>query len=347
MNILFDINHPAHVHLFRHAIGLLNSQGHQVTVTSRDKDITLELLDHYKIPHIKLSKAKKGLLGLGFELIWRQCRLLPLLIKRKIQMCVSVTGACSVHICKILNIPTLVFYDTEHAKLQNSLSIPFATRFITPDGFRGRLGKNHITYAGFHDLAYLHPNRFTPNKEVLNLLKISPNEKFIILRFVSWQAAHDVGQQGLSLELKRAIIKTCVQYAKVFIASESSLTDEFESYRFPIPPEYMHDALFYAQMYIGEGGSMATEAAVLGIPSIFISSLTAGVFEEYERKYDLMYSFHPEKQQQILERIESLLQTQDVKQAWEQKRQALLKEKVDVTEWMVQKILEYGKDGKK
>ena len=285
MNILFDINHPAHVHLFRHSIQILKNQGHKVLITAREKDITISLLKHYKLNYTLLSKARKSLWGLGLELLQRQCQLCPLLLKHHIQVCVSVTGACNVHIARILGIPCLVFYDTEHAKLQNKLTIPFATKFITPQAYQKHEGINHVTYKGFHDLAYLHPDYFTPDPRVLDLLKIKTGQKYVILRFVGWGAAHDIGHQGLSHQMKKNIIELFLKKGiKVFIVSETDLSDEFKDFLFPIPPEKMHDALYYATMYIGEGGSMASESAILGTPAIFVSTLTAGVFEELEKK---------------------------------------------------------------
>ncbi|MCD4780264.1 MAG: DUF354 domain-containing protein [Candidatus Omnitrophica bacterium] len=341
MNILFDINHPAHVHLFKNAIQILQRKGHHVIVTSRDKDITLKLLDNYHIKHVLLSRAQKGLIRLGLELIWRQWKLLGLLLRNKVQICISVTGACNVHICKILNIPTLVFYDTEHADLQNKLTLPFVTEFISPEYFTERWGKKHKTYNGVHDLAYLHPHYFKASDKIYSLLGLKQKEPFVILRFVSWEAAHDIGHQGISTVLKRKIIELCSRYAKVFIAFEGKIDDEFEPYKFPIAPERMHDALAHALLYIGEGGSMATEAAVAGTPSLFISTLTAGVFDEYEKNYQLMFSFRPDQIDDILAKIQSLLTTKNIKDVWAKRKNKFISDKLDLTEYMVDKILSY------
>jgi hypothetical protein len=48
--ILVDIGHPAHVHLFRNAIKIWQAHGHDVTITSREKDITGTLLSAYGYP---------------------------------------------------------------------------------------------------------------------------------------------------------------------------------------------------------------------------------------------------------------------------------------------------------
>ena len=342
MNILFDINHPAHVHLFRNAIKALESKGHYITITARDKDVTLPLLEAYKIPYISLSKAQKGLLGLGFELLMRQFKLFSILHKNKIRVCVSATGACSVHVCKLLGIPSLVFYDTEHAQLQNALTIPFATSFITPSSFKKRYGENHITYNGVHDLAYLHPKYFTPDADIAKSLGILNDERFVLMRFVSWGAAHDIGQKRMTLEFKKTLIDLCSQYAKVFIVSESPLSPEFEAYRLAVPPEKILDVLNLATVYIGDGGSMATEAAILGTPSVFISSLSAGVFDELEKGYGLMRAFTPDQESQIYATIEELLEEDNAKSSWNDKRKKFLEDKVNVTDFMLETILQYA-----
>ena len=63
-----------------------------------------------------------------------------------------------------------------------------------------------------------------------------------------------------------------------------------------IPKSKIHDLLYYATMYIGEGASMASEAAVLGTPSIYINPLRLGYLDELEKKYGLVYNIpNPKK----------------------------------------------------
>ena len=58
----------------------------------------------------------------------------------------------------------------------------------------------------------------------------------------------------------------------------------------------MHDLLYYATMYIGEGATMASEAAILGTPSIYINTLRLSYTDEEEAKYDLLYNYSFQKQ---------------------------------------------------
>ena len=78
MNLLFDIGHPAHVHLFRNFIHYLKGNGHHITVVTRQKDITNVLLDYYQIPYLCISKPGSGLLGMSLELLERDVKILQL-----------------------------------------------------------------------------------------------------------------------------------------------------------------------------------------------------------------------------------------------------------------------------
>ena len=52
MKILIDINHPAHVQFFKNPVRILQGRGHDVLLTSREKEMTVELLDRLGLPHL-------------------------------------------------------------------------------------------------------------------------------------------------------------------------------------------------------------------------------------------------------------------------------------------------------
>ncbi len=58
-----------------------------------------------------------------------------------------------------------------------------------------REGKQEKTgtlfYPGYHELAYLHPRRFTPDRGVLAEAGISEGERYFVLRFNAFKAHHD------------------------------------------------------------------------------------------------------------------------------------------------------------
>lgn len=341
MRILFDIGHPGHVHLFKHVIWALKEKSHDVMITARDKEVSLNLLAAYGLPYINLGKNQKGLFNKATGMLKIDYKLYNVARKFQPDVLVGVHNPYIAHAGKLLGRPSITFTDTEHAKIASLITFPFTDVICTPSCFKKELGSKQIRYDGYHELAYLHPKYFKPDPSILEKVGLQKNEKFIILRFISWNASHDVKQQGFDLETKIQLIEKLEKYARVFISSEGEISSDLEKYQVKAPPEKMHDLLYYATMYIGEGATMATEAGILGTPSIYISSLvgTMGNFEELEKKYGLVYSFDHSKN--AIEKAFNLLEDKDLKNKWQNKTEKLLSEKIDITKFMVEFIENY------
>ncbi len=180
-------------------------------------------------------------------------------------------------------------------------------------------------------------------------MNLSKDDKFVILRFISWTATHDVGLKGIKKGTELEIIKTLEQYGKVFITSERKLDKNLEKYKITISLDKMHSLLYFASLYIGEGGTTAVEAAILGTPSIHIeygdpnkpsaASIFSGNFLELRDKYDLVYMF-PDQNEALKKAIE-ILENENSKRTWQKKREKLLNDKIDVTKFMVDFIENY------
>jgi predicted glycosyltransferase len=196
-----------------------------------------------------------------------------------------------------------------------------------------------VRFNGFFELAYLHPEYFTPDPSVLDEIGLAPGDRYIIVRFVSWEASHDVGQHGI--RDKVGLVKMLEQYGRVLITSEGALPPELKPYQIRVSPEKLHDLLYYATLYVGEGGTTAAEAAVLGTPSVYISSLVGkmGNFIDLEENYGALYSFTDESA--ALSKMVKLLENTVIKDNWRSKREQLLEDKIDVTSFMIWFIENY------
>ena len=344
MRILINIGHPAHVHFFRNMIRNLEKRGHIIKIVARDKDITLKLLNAYRFEYEIRSGYYRTIFGKMYDFIRTDLKLLRIAIKTKPDILIGVSDPYVAHVGKLIGKPSIVFTDTEDAKLANTLTFPFASVICTPSCFKEDLGRKHVRYNGYHELAYLHPNYFKPDENVLDFLS-SENDKIIIVRFISWSASHDIGLRGI--KSRTDFIRTLENYGRVFITSEGKLEKNLEKYRLRISPEKIHSLLYYADLYIGEGGTMAAEAAILGTPSIHIESTSKGIatgelsgnFIELRDKYGLLY-FYPD-QNKALEKAIEILENRNSKKEWQRKRERLLSEKIDVTAWMTDFIERY------
>lgn len=342
MRILIDISHPAHVHFFRNAIEIWRNHGHRVHIVSRRKDLALDLLHAYGLPNKCLSRAGRGKLHLLSELLIHECRLYRETAKIDPDIMLQIGGLFISHVGWACGIPTITFTDTEMASLSNALTFPFTSAVVTPSCYQGRApSSRHYLYRGYHELAYLHPNRFTPNSEVLQRLELAEGESFFIVRFVSWGAAHDVGESGFKLPVKIEMVRELARHGRVFITSEGKLPRELEAFRFPIGPELIHHVMAFARLCIGESATMASEAAMLGTPAIFVSTSPRGYTTEQEKAYDMVYTFSHLQQAEALAKMRELLKIGDIRELWAQKRRRLLKDKIDVTDWLVHLVEGY------
>jgi predicted glycosyltransferase len=335
MNILIDIIHPAHVHFFRFAIEEFHQRGHTVAVTAREKDVTIALLENFGIPYTLLSKVGKGRMGLLKELLVRDWRLWRFCRKFKPDVLTGISGIFAAHVGFLLGKPSIVWDDTEHQKQAHAITYPLATAYHCPEAYTKQMGEKQHFYPGCHDLAYLHPRRFTPDRDVVTSLGIDPTERYCIVRLISWGAHHDVGQYGLADEKKLNFIRTISQYARCYITSEGLLPSELEPYRLRIPPHHLHHVLAFADLCIAEGGTVATEANALGVPSIYINTLGAGVFEMF-KEYGLLWQITDTDQ--ALEKAVELLQDEETPERCRAAREKLLNDKIDVTGYIVQTI---------
>ena len=162
------------------------------------------------------------------------------------------------------------------------------------------------------------------------------------MRFISWGATHDHGHMGLSLAMKRRSVEELSNEARVFISSERELPEDLKKFQIKLPPERMHDALFYASLYFGESGTMTTEAAVLGTPAVRVSTIAKllGNFIELRDKYGLLCYYDSDKEG--FEVALKLLK-KNLKLKWRVKKEKMLKDKIDVTQFMIDTVVNYKK----
>ncbi len=348
MNILFEIGHPAHVHKFCYTIKELQANGHNVWVYCKDMPSIRYLLENKGIEYILAGKKKDSIFGKAFSQLKYDWDCLCLSLKHHID--VMIGSIAVAHVAKLIGKVSILFDDDDDSvePLMVKYAHPFFTYIASPIAVQEReprKAKQTVYYPGYHELAYLHPNRFTPDPTVLKELGIEQGEKFFILRFNAFKAHHDVGVEGLSIENKRRLIHMLEQHGRVFITTERNIDEEFKKYQLPVPPEKIHSLMYYATMLVGDSQTMTSEAAVLGTPAIRSNTFCGRIayLEEEEHKYGLTYGFLPSNSDAMFEKIEELLAMPNLKEEWARRREKMLAEKIDTTEFFVNFI--EGVDG--
>lgn len=340
MRILIDIGHPAHVHYFKNFIKIMKKKDHSFCLVSRDKEVTLNLLNSYKIPYISRGTGAKGIIGKFLYLFKGNFIIYKTAKKFKPDIMLSFASPYAAQVSFLLRIPHISFTDTEHAKLGNLAFSLFTETIITPECFPKSFRNNHIKFNGYMELTYLHPKYFKPDITIYEDLGIDKNQRYIIIRFVSWEASHDIGKDKLDHNSKIKLVKRLAEKYKVFISSESKLPIEIQKYAIHIDPIKMHDALNYSSLFIGEGATMASECAMLGVPSIYVNSLECATCNEQEKKYGLLYNYR--NINGVIDKAINILTNVD-KKSYITNKNNMINDKIDVTNFMVQFIDKYPK----
>ena len=290
MNILIDIGHPAHVHMFHFFAIEMQKRGHQVLFTCRDKEFEVALLQSFGLKFVNFGKKSTSTIGKIADLLkfdWLEWRVAH---RFKPDIFLSHGSITASHVAWLMQRPSIAFEDTFNME-QIRLWKHFASIILTSAYEHPLKSPKVMRYAGYNELLYLHPKRFVPQQTILQQLGVQPHEKYVIMRFVSWNATHDRGHNGISLEHKRLAVKQFSKYAKVFISSEKPLPDEFEPYRFSIAPERMHDAMAYASLIFGESATMVSEGVMLGVPGIYVDNTGRLYTKELHDKYGLCFNY--------------------------------------------------------
>lgn len=340
MKIFIDIGHPGHVHYFRNAIKEWKRTGHSIFVTARNKGVIKELLQFYDIPFINRGRGKDSKLGKLLYMLRADMQLLSVAIKFKPDLFLSFSSPYAAQVAFLLRKPHISLNDTEHTdKMHSKFTYPFSSTIITPQTYQNDLGQKHIRFNSIIEGLYLHENYFTPNPTIYSILGIENNKEFVLLRFVSWNAHHDYGQSGINLETKRALIKTLGERYKVFISSEGELDEEFSQYQINIPSERMHDVLFYASLFIGESGTMASESAFLGTPAVYINSLPLMCYLKLEQDSGILKHFSSSKG--VLPYVKDLVEHNNLKVEIRQKSEKMKEGFINPTAFLVWFIENY------
>jgi uncharacterized protein len=338
MRILFDIVHPAHVHFFKHMLTGLAKRGHQTCIVAREKDVTTALLDRLGFPYESVGRsAKKSIFGMGRELLHRDLALAKVARRFEPNMIVTRNPA-GAQTGRLLNIPAI--FDTDDGKAAGIhfwAAAPFAHVITTPDCNQESYGRRHVKYPGYKQTAYLHPNHFTPDRSVLQQLGVAPGERYFIVRFVAMVASHDLGEGGLPAAAKRELIDKLRARGRVFLSSEDKLPEDLQALKFPLPPDKLHDALAFADLLVGDSQTVAAEAAVLGTPSLRVSSWTGRLayLTELEERYGLTFAYHPQQADRLLAHVDRWLAEPSLRQTLAPQHARLLADKVDVAQWFV------------
>ena len=354
MKIVVYLGHPAHFHLYKNVIKNLENDGHEVEVLIKKKEILEQLLQNSGIPyHNILREGRKDTkMGMAFGALKRMWRELVFCIKHKPDL-LTGTSVENSYVGPLMRIPVVYCGEDDASVIptQAKICYPGASAVLTPDTCDdGKWASKTTKYPSYHELAYLHPNHFTPSAEIVREQGINPDKPYAIMRFVKLKANHDDNIKGINKEVAMRLIEIMKPKMDIYITSERPLEPELEPYRIKINPIYMHDVMAFASLYVGDSQTMAMEACVLGVPSIRFNDFVGkiGVMAELEdgnlngknlKCYELgkgIVASEPGSVEKLLDAVKEIvaMPEDERKKVYGERKEKMLAEKIDYAKFL-------------
>jgi len=355
MRLLIEAHHPAHIHFFKHAIRAWQDRGDQVLLLGRDRDVMKQLLAAYSwIPSEIISSTGRSNRFPMREMLLRQVAVARAVRSFGPSLVLSLMGSYT-QASRLLGVPNIIFTDSEFQSFNHRIAHPFATRIYTPECFWKALGPKQRRYRGYHELAFLHPSRFSPRQGVLSRLQVNrgapsaassaapssaaahpgPGE-YVVLRTSAWNTLHDIGQSGLGAGFDGLMQMLLPRYSVYIVPEGGQLAAQWSSYRLNVPPDEYHDVLAFAALVITEGASTASEAACLGVPSVYVNTTRRGYLEDQERRYQLVYNYTDAEL--AVRKVRELLAAPPSPADLAAARARLIADHIDVTDYVVSEL---------
>ncbi len=348
--LLFQLNHPAHFHLFKNCIRLLKKNGHTVLISIKDKDILKNLVKDHSYVQLSEGYRKKNLFSIISSLFRRGVKLAKVAKDFKPDLMIGTSPEIG-QISPFIRVPSLFFGEDDVnlsmiMYLAATTCYPLFDSILAPNCVNNGVWNRKTTfYNGFQKLAYLHPNHFTPER---SKVKIDISDRYYIIRFSALTAYHDTGIGGIDDTLAFKIISILTKKGKVVISSERELPSDFEQHRFKGDPSDMHHYLAFADLFIGDSQSMCAESGLLGTPFVRYNDFVGkiGYLNELENEYQVGYGVEVGNEEELLNKISELSSMPNAKDTFNRRKQKILADKIDATAFYVWFIENYPESRK-
>jgi len=351
MKILIYLGHPAHFYIYRNSINSWVSSGHQIFILIKKKDVLEDLLIASNMPYFNILEEGRvdSTWGIFMGMLKRAIRLFIFCLRNKPDI-LTGTSVENSFVGRVLGIPVVNVNedDANVVPLYAKLSYPLATSILNPCVCNsGHWDKKAIKYHSYHELAYLHPNHFTPDKEVVGKY-LSPDKPYFLIRLAKLTAYHDTGMRGIEAGIAEHIINLLKPHGTVYISSERELEPQFEEYRIAINPLDIHHVMAFAQLYIGDSQTMAAEAGVLGVPFVRYNDFVGriGYLNELENEFQLGYGIKTKDVEDLYSTISELVALPDRLQIFQERRKKMLSKKIDFAKVLTWFIEDYPNSAK-
>jgi predicted glycosyltransferase len=282
LKVVIDILTPKQCMMFQMLHGELLERSHKVLMTTRRYKEVDEIIEKRGIKATAVGRhGGKSLKMKVLESVNRIAGLVPIYEEFSPDLVVSFSSPEAARASFGLGIPHLCISDSPHAEAVMKLTIPLSDTLMTPwmipkeawTGY-GITPDSIILYNALDPWAWL--KDFEPNRGILDELGIDTGKPVITIRSAEIFAAYLLKSKREESAIK-SLIRGLVeldQEAQIvviprYLEQASALRGSSDGE--VIVPEKAVDGpslLHFSDLFIGAGGTMSAEAAILGVPTI-------------------------------------------------------------------------------
>lgn len=327
------ISRSYHVNLFRNFVKEMEDEGHDVMAFSLKDELTESLLEAFEIKNKYYGTHSQKFSYRAIAPFYNRISLLRNLSKFDPDLILSVNTSPLSPFTSLFDAPSVVFLDEQPSRRDAPLIFNYSTKIVTPDCYHADVPEDkHLTHPSYHSLAYLHSDRFTPDDEVLEKLDVSKEEYTVVSFRKNTYLDMDVKEELLKRREMIDLVRFVEKHSCVFIDDRGYVPEPLEKYIPSISPRQYLDLLANAQLVIGDEPITSSEAGVLGVPWIYISGSTTYSLDDQEIRYEIGSQVYDlEEAEELAEAILS----GEVEPDFEASRKRILKDKADLTKWML------------
>jgi len=325
--LFFDLNHPADFHFFKNLFSSLLEAGYILRIVARDKECLHDLLRSHNISFLSRGQGSHSLTGKYLYAIYVLILTVIRLILFRPRLSVSLSSPYLIVASGFVGIPSLCYDDTDI----NPRLIPLirrASHIVSPASYPHYFHGGHFRLPVFKELAYLHPKYFPYEKR----------GEAVFFRITRTDSVHHTSGSRIDLSYINRQIGMISRDYICFVSSETGIDESLTGSVKTAGRLKIHEDLQQCRAFWGNSATMAAEAAILGIPAVFVGAEKFSYVEELE-DYGLLFHFHPDEIEASFVRLNELLEESSDK--YSKARQRLLKEKIDITGFLIWFIENY------
>lgn len=279
LRIWFDVLTPKQVMFFRPAVEKLRQSGHEVLCTSRDYREAVELARIKKLDveiigrHGGSGRYDKLVAGARRteELAGRVRKFGP-------EVAVTFSSPEGTRVAFGLGIRQIGLNDSPHAEAVARLTVPLMSRLLCPWVIPYSAWTGYgISRDNISRYRALDPAAWLKQKDASHATEIKREKKTVLVRLEESKASYIADSKLGSAGLIDAAVDELSQTADVAILCRYSDQIEYARERYGSRARMVEEVfdgvplIKSADLFIGAGGTMSAEAALLGVPTISIA----------------------------------------------------------------------------